>query len=173
MKRLILTVCNGNIHRSVIAEAVIRSGLMARNLGRSHDVMSRGIAGTCGTPAPTGGNIRDYPSEWRLTSLALEGTGTKIPARKVATPITRKVAERASLILAMDDSVLRQRPNSLYRQFPDLTGKMHLFSVLAGEATDIPDLFRKNDQELYARVIGRIRSTIEGNFETLLRLANA
>jgi protein-tyrosine-phosphatase len=172
MRRLILTVCNGNIHRSVIAASIIAAALADKCLEDRYAVLSRGIAGTCNTPAPAGKHIRDYPTEWGHTKTALQEIGVDIPDNQRATPITRSDVERASVILAMDKLVLSEKDNSLHRQFPDGVAKMRLFTELAGKNEDVPDLFRSRDAELYKRVIHTLYDTVSQNFDTLLKLAD-
>lgn len=171
--KLILTVCNGNIHRSVIAAVMIERALMKRGIHRQYRVESRGIAGSAGTDAPLKRNIRGYPMEWSLTSKALATFDINMPEEKQATPITRGIAEEASVILAMDRHVLEGRANSLRRQFPDLGAKIYIFTALAGRSDDIPDLFRSDDEQLYIRVVEDLHAIIENNLEVLLKLADA
>src|SRR3989344_2190019 len=109
MKKLILTVCNGNIHRSVIAAACIDRKIRDQGLTTRYEVLSRVLQGTQGTKPPLHKNLRDYPMEWPLTEPSLRELGIEIAEGQAATPITRAIAERASVILAMDQLVLSQK----------------------------------------------------------------
>jgi len=172
MKKSILFVCNGNIHRSVIAAICAQSIIQRHNLSNRYESFSRGLQGSYGTNPPRHPNLRDYTGEWALTSPALKEIGVEIPLDQKATPITREIAERASLILAMDRLVLSEKPNSLLRQFPDLALKMHLFSEIGSTLEDIPDPAGKKDALLHQQVVLTINSMLQNNLETLLSIAN-
>lgn len=172
MKKLILTVCNGNIHRSVIAALCIEKALTERNLGEKYEVLSRGVQGTCGTTPTSFPNLMRYEREWSLTRPLLEEIGIEIPEDQTATPVDADVAEKASIILAMEKRVLLDLPNSLANQFPDCALRMRLFSEIAGEVKEIPDCFGQTDPKLYRDAILTIHSTVQTHIETLLRLAD-
>src|SRR3989338_7334523 len=72
--KLILVVCNGNVHRSVVAQLCITRELQRRSIDGIACV-SRGLQGTAGTALPQGRNLRDYPREWSLTKPVLDRLG--------------------------------------------------------------------------------------------------
>src|SRR3989344_5878715 len=72
MSHLILTVCKGNIHRSVLAEACISKYLQELGLEGSFKVASRGLQGTCGTAMPKFPNMRCYSLEYGYTEPILQ-----------------------------------------------------------------------------------------------------
>lgn len=151
--KIILVVCNGNIHRSVIAEHCLNRSLKERSLNKEFVVVSRGIQGTCGTDIPKGKNIYDYSMEWSCTKPALDEIGIEIPKEQKATPIGLPIVESASVILVMDKGALSERPNSLMRQFPQYSYKMRLFRELEGKYEDVPDRFGSNDKNLHREVV--------------------
>jgi protein-tyrosine-phosphatase len=52
--KTVLVVCNGNIHRSVIAEFCLNKALEEMNLSKRLIAISRGLQGTLGTALPRG-----------------------------------------------------------------------------------------------------------------------
>ena len=102
MVRLILVVCHGNIHRSVVAEIYIRKNLRELGLEEKFRVASRGLQGSCQTAMPKFPNLRQYSLEWGNAEPSLRDLEIEIPETQIATPIDESVASEASLILAMD-----------------------------------------------------------------------
>lgn len=148
MKKLILTVCNGNIHRSVIAEICLNRELKKCGLGDEIVCISRGLEkreGKC--------RMMDFPEEWALTKPVLDELGIVVPEDRTAQQIDSAIIEDSSVILAMDRRVL----NLLKKSFPLCYYKMIcLFSVLAvGTANEkivggnILDLKGVTDSELH------------------------
>ncbi len=167
MKKLILTVCKGNIHRSVIAALCIEKVLKTLYLESEYDVMSRGLQGSAGTDIPRFSNLKFYPTEWSLTEPVLEEIGIEIPLSQIATPVTKGIVSNASLILAMDQMVLL----SLINQFPNFGFKMRLFQELAGSVDDIIDCAGKTDPEVHRNVILTINSIAQNHIANILKLA--
>ena len=166
----VLVVCNGNIHRSVIAEICINQKLKKSGLENSIQCISRGLQGTSGTPLPVGKNLKDYPKEWSLTKPILDRLGIEILESQQSTPVDQCTISRAGLILAMDRGVLLDRDNSLVRQFPEHAFRMRLFRELEGVADNVPDCFGSDDPDLYELVICSIhRIAVEG-LSTLINL---
>ncbi len=151
--KIILVVCNGNIHRSVIAEHCLKRSLKRQELDKEFIVVSRGIQGTCGTKIPTGKNLYDYPMELSCTKPALDELGIVIPKEQEKIPIDLSVVESASVILAMEKGTLLERPNSLLKQFPRYSYKMRLFRELEGKNENVPDCFGSNDKNLHQEVV--------------------
>jgi protein-tyrosine-phosphatase len=171
MKKFILTICNGNIHRSVIAEQVIRKSLFSRELTDEYEVESRGIQGSGGTGPAKHSNIRDYPEECRLTFAALQPYEIEIPADKVSTPISRTDAERAAVILVMDEKTLRNPTNGLEKQFPDLKHKMILLTDLGDSKEILPDPHGVTNPEIYKNLVRVIHDSVSKNLDKILAAA--
>ncbi len=161
--KVVLVVCNGNIHRSVIAEICINQELKKSGLENNIRCVSRGLQGTAGTPLPTGKNLRDYPKEWSLTKPVLDRLGIEIPESQQSTPVDAIIVRDATLILAMDEGVLRNHSNSMLSQFPEHHHKMRSFGELIGNAEDVPDCFGSENPDLHELVNNSIhRIIIEG-----------
>ena len=166
MKKLILVVCKGNIHRSVIAALCIEKALKDLNLESEYEIVSRGLLGSAGTNPPRFSNLRFYLTEWSLTSPILEEIGIEIPSSQVATPVTEDIVSNASLILAMDQNVMY----GLINQFPCFGFKMRLFQELAGNTDDITDCDGKTETQVYRDVILAINSIAQNHNTHLLNL---
>lgn len=162
--KIILVVCSGNIHRSVIAEYCINQALKKNGLDKEFIAVSRGIQ--TASP-PVGKNLKDYRDEWLASSPILQEIGIGISDAR-STPVDLSIVEKASLILAMDRSVLVDKPNSLTKQFPAQGYKTWLFRELEGKTGDVPDCFGSNDSNLHRRVIELIENISRENLGTLL-----
>lgn len=168
-EKIVLTVCKGNIHRSVIAAACIEKLLRARDIQATITVRSRGLQGSFGIPPPRASNLREYPEEWALTRPGLESLGIEIPVNQKATPITKSDVESATLILAMDSAVMQTLLDHFSEEVPELRSKMILFSELGKTSADVPDPGGKKDPALFEEVVTTIYSTVEENLNELLR----
>lgn len=165
--RQILVVCNGNIHRSVVAEYCINQMSRARGLEKEIVVISRGLQGTCETLPPKHRQMCEYEIEWSLTRPILEELGIDIYGH-VSTPVTLADIEQAAVVIAMDRHVLSELPNSLMRQFPSHQNKMHLFLELEGRQEDVPDCGGSQDIELHQQVNRLIHSVVNSRVNILL-----
>lgn len=171
MKKLILIVCHGNMHRSVIAEQCINKALRQNGLDDAYHVLSRGTQGTGGEGSPKYKNLRDYEDEWKLTEPVLKEIGINIPSDKKATPIDARIVEEAALILVMEKAVLLTSTNSLVRQFPSYSYKMKLFTELEDKTDDIADLYGQKDPAIVRREIMRIDTVVKNRINYLIELA--
>lgn len=170
--KTILTVCKGNIHRSVIAALCIEKQLQKLGLASEYNVISRGLQGSAGTDPPEHPNLMCYSNEWSLTAPVLEEIGIEIPDNQTATPVTEEVVRNASFILVMEHRVLHGSPISLIKQFPAFGFKMMLFLGLAGSTDDIPDCYGSKAAELFREVALTINSTVQNHIVILLQLTN-
>lgn len=173
MKKLILTVCHGNMQRSVIAEHCINRELRHSGLDDRYRVLSRGTQGTGSDkdPPPKHKNLRHYENEWLLAKPVLEKIGVNIPIDQEATPIDAQAVEEAAIIIVMERAVLLASPNSLVRQFPSSGYKMRMFTELENKADDIADLYGQKNSATVRREILRIDSIVKTHFKQLLALA--
>lgn len=160
MKKLIVFVCNGNIHRSVVAEICLKQELKKRRLDNKFIVISMGLQGSAGTNFPKYKNLSEYPKEWKIQKPILEELGIDISEHS-SKPIDRKIVEKASLILAMDRKVLIDLPNSLTKQFPEHRDKIKLFMELERKMEDVPDCFGSSDVKLHHYVDEKIVKTLK------------
>lgn len=171
MKKLILIVCNGNIHRSVIAEQCINRALQQNGLEIKYAAVSRGLQGTGNTKLPQYRNLQGYPLEWSMSEPFLAKFGIIIPENQVTTSVDAKIVGEATLILVMDRGTLLERPNSLVRQFPLSGFKMRLFRELEGKTDDVPDCFGQRDPNYYRRTISMIDSIVKNCTKHMIALA--
>lgn len=153
MKKLVVCVCRGNIHRSVIAEHCFNLIFRCQGLDKKLFAISRGIQGSRNTDHPKYPNLYSHEKELAFSKPFLRQIGVCIPKEQRAIPIDSTVAEQASIILAMGHKVLIADQNSLVLQFPEYGYKMRLFSELAGRFEDLPDCCGSDDIELYQQTI--------------------
>lgn len=172
MRKLILTVCKGNIHRSVIAALCIEKVIKGLNLESEYEIVSRGLQGSAGTNLPLFLNIKSYPTESLLMTPSLAEIEIEIPPNQIATPVTEEIVSKASLILAMDQAVLCSLPYSLVNQFPNHGFKMRLFQELAGITDDVTDCAGETNAEIYRKVNLTISSISQNHITTILKLVD-
>lgn len=167
-KKLILIVCRGNIIRSPFAEAVINRKLARRNLDDRYLAISKGTQGTSVDPIPVKfPNITFYKNEFRFSKPTLDKFKIDITNR-ISKPVDRKVADRASLILAVDE----MNKKRLITLFPDLKNKIHKLSELIGKNEDFTDPETLNSVEKHFKILSSLNDTILNGFPKLLALAN-
>jgi protein-tyrosine-phosphatase len=171
----VVIVCYGNIQRSVIAELCLNRELKKAGYADLIHCVSRGLQGSAGTALPQGENLYDYPEEFEASKPSLRMLEIYIPKTQKAAPIDSKMVRKASLILAMDEKVLRELPTALHTQFPDYRDKMFLYSDLAFGHSEIDDCAGVIDQNAHARMIEQINSIARlgknGLLELLYRLS--
>ena len=178
VKKTVLTVCSGNIHRSVIAQLCLSRELVSIGREIEFEVLSRGIQGTMGTKPPDYPNLLFYEMERRHTQPCLEKIGIEIPASQKATLIDEQIVKRASLILAMDDVVLHTKltpqgePMSLADQFPGHVSKMRLFMELVGKKEDVEDCGGVDDADFHRQVVMSINEVAKAGIHTMVQWAS-
>jgi len=177
---LIVTVCKGNMHRSVVAESCINKVLKERGFSIDYEVISRGIQGTAawkeeGMKPLEGRSLRDYPKEnpgqsWERNMSSFIELGLDI-SEHASTPIILEDVERAALILVMDQKVLdspEYGTASLVRQFPLHRPKMRLFLELEGAEEGIEDCGPDAEEAQYRSANEHIHRIVCERIETLL-----
>ena len=167
---LIVSVCNGGIHRSVVAEYSLRQALQEQGLSDGVNVVSRGIAGMPGVPAPRGKNMLDYPKEWSLTAPVLNELRLDVSDHR-ARPLDLETVRQASLILTMDRRVLIEHPGSVVHAFPSWAYKARLFTELDGSATDVHDCYGADDPAVFRQVTEYIHGIAHRRLEFIVTLA--
>jgi protein-tyrosine-phosphatase len=168
-KKTIVFVCAGNIHRSAIAEQVLKKILKDKGLDNQFEIISRGIKGSAGTQPTAHKNITKY-NEWSASRPSLEELGIDITKHE-AKPISEDIAEKADVMIAFDRIVLETDPVSLVRQFSKFRGKIHLLSELEGKADDIPDCKDNQDPEFHRIVTKRIYDILTNHWEGIISWA--
>jgi protein-tyrosine-phosphatase len=164
--KLIVFVCNGNIERSVIAEACLKKILRERHLDGKYRVESFGLQGTFGTPEPIGRSLVDYPEEWAAAKPTLEILGIDISKHSFQ-KLTRRTVILADIIISMDRKCLTEACNALEHTYPEYARKFHLFSELSFRAEDTTDPFASNDPNLHRNLIEGIYYVLNDNLHVL------
>lgn len=113
IEKIILLICNGNIHRSPIAEYCLKRSLRDNGLEGILTIVSRSIQGAFGAIPPRGKNLKDYHLEWSLSNPVLKELGIDIFSH-CSTPVNESIIGEALFILCMDKSTLYD----LSKRFP-------------------------------------------------------
>jgi len=169
-------VCRGNIHRSVVAEICLKQELKKLGLNKKIKVISRGIQGCCNTAMPKYTNLTQYETEWSLTKPILKKLGVDLSeiAKHIAMPVTKKDVQEASIIYAMELTVLGKSnnvlSNSLSIQFPRYSSKMHFFGEIEESGEELLDCGGSEDQKLHLLVNERIVHAIRKNVQQIINL---
>ncbi len=167
MEKLIVFICNGNIHRSVIAAESLRQILKKRKLDQKFFIDSYGLQGTKGTDLPKHKHLSEYPKEWKATKPVLQKLGIDISEHSFQ-KISRTVIKKAGVVIAMDDKVYSIAKNSLVNQFPNYADKIHRFSELTTQNRVIKDPDGSGSKKLHKKIIEDIHSTLLKKYKNIL-----
>lgn len=167
MKKSIIFICNGNIHRSVIAAESLRKILEERKISSRFSVASYGLQGTKGTDSPKHKRLSEYPKEWKAARPTLQKFGIDINKHSFQ-KISVGIIKKASVVIAMDDKVYSRAENSLIRQFPNYKRKIHRFLELRMHRGYIKDPAGSGSEKLHKKVIGDIYSTLTKKYNVIL-----
>ncbi len=170
MKKLIVFICNGNIHRSVIAAESLRKILKEKKWGHKFSVTSCGLQGTKGTDLPKHRHLSEYTKEWKAAKPTLQKFGIDIRKHSFQ-KITATVMKKADVVIAMDDTVYSRAPNSLMKQFPHDKRKIHRFSELTAGNRVVKDPAGSGNEKLHREIIKSMHSTIGKKYKDILKWA--
>lgn len=160
-------MCNGNIHRSVIAEMCLANILKLSGQASKYKTASYGLQGTMGTAKPLHKNLREYTTEWKAAASALCYFNIDITKHRYR-KITRRVLQNSAVVIAMDKKVYSQEKNSLLKQFPDQKNKIHLFSKLTKNHKEIKDPSGISSTKVHQATIKNIYLTIKNKSGVIL-----
>ena len=167
MKKIIVFICNGNIHRSVIAAECLKKIFKERRIGSKFLIESYGLQGTKGTDVQKHKRLSEYPKEWKAAKPTLQKLGIDI-SRHNFQKISASVMKRASVIIAMDNKVYSGAKNSLKKQFPKYIEKIHNFSELTIDHRVIKDPSGSGSEKLHKKIIGDMYSTLAKKYKAIL-----
>lgn len=167
MKGPIVFICNGNIHRSVIAAESLRKILKDNKISPIFLVSSYGLQGTKGTDLPKYKRLSEYPKEWKAAKPTLQNFGIDISKHSFQ-KITPTVMKKASVVIAMDDKVYSGVKNSLAKQFPKYKGKIHRFSELTENNKVVKDPAESGSEKLHKEIIENIYSILSKKYKDIL-----
>ena len=167
MKKFIVFVCNGNIHRSVIAAESLRKILNERRIGQIFFVDSYGLQGTKGTDLSKHKHLSEYPKEWEAAKPTLQKLDIDISKHSFQ-KISAAVMKKASVVIAMDNKVYSRAKNSLVSQFPNYLGKIHRFSELTQQHRVINDPAGSGSEKLHRKIINDIHSVLNKKYKNIL-----
>lgn len=152
----VLVLCAGNIGRSPLTAAMLRSELAGGLEIDSGDLQSRGVfVDSAGTDAPAG-----HPASRRAGVLA-EERGLDLSGDR-ARRVTADDLEGAHVILCMDGSQVA----AVASLTPQVAGKVRL---LAGDGVEIPDPHHESDG-FFSDVAAEIETAVRGLAPSLLRM---
>ena len=165
-RKLIVSVCRGNIARSAVAEKIIENELCQRNLVDKYLSISRGIQGTSVDPQPVKfPNITYYEKLYEDSKPILQKLNIDLSTH-TSTPIEKNIAKKASILLAMD----KQTKQALLVLFPAQEKKVHMFSELINKDRDIVDPEGVSGPEKQEKIFTEIQNIIIQGFQKLLSL---
>ena len=172
MKKNIVFVCNGNIHRSVVAEKYLNKLLKKHRLNAKFVATSYGLQGTKGTAKPLHKNLTEYPKEWKAAFPTLRQLNIDVTNHSFQ-KITPAIIKKAAVVIAMDKKVYIKANNSLIKQFPSQKNKIHIFSELTKNHQDIKDPAGSGSSKIHQATIKKICSTTENKIKTIIKWAGS
>lgn len=166
LKKLIVCVCRGNILRSAVAEKLISHHIENKGLGDRCNVISRSIQGTIiDTKRVTYPNLTYYTEVYQRIKPVLDDLNVDL-TRHVSKAINLRVANKATVILAMD----LQTKSALIKLFPNLIGKIHLFSDMAELEKDVSDVPYNTKPTYSIKAVMEIQNIINSGKHNILAL---
>lgn len=168
MKKLIIFICNGNIHRSVIAAECLKKILKKQETDQNILVDSYGLQGTKGTNLPKYKHLSEYSKEWKAAKPTLQKFNIDISNHSFQ-KITETAIKEVNVVIAMDDKVYSKAENSLINQFSIYKEKVHNFSELTVHNKGIKDLAGNSSKKMHAKIIEDIYFTLSENYKDILK----
>lgn len=149
----ILVVCTGNTCRSPVGEALLRDRLQKRGL-TDWQVESAG----------TWVQVIRGASRYSVEVLAEQGLDIRDHRAQM---ITRQHLQDADLVLCMESGHVE----ALRAEFPEYTGKTHLFSEMVGHSYSISDPFGQS-KDAYYRMVKDLTEVVDEGLDTVIELAS-
>lgn len=161
MSHLVIFVCKGNIHRSVVAEFAARQ-LLAKYGYHDIQVESRGLQWYT-EGAPTHKNLMGYKKAWENSRATLEKYEIDL-SHHVAKALSSQDMKQADIVIVMDRELLR----FTCMKFPEYKNKIRLFSNLIEREEDIRDLGEHAIAESYHDAIVEIVTVLRQGIPQLI-----
>jgi len=167
-KKLILFICDGNMHRSALG-AYWTTQLLQRYGVTDICADSRGVRGLTGPRENGTHGPKDKLEKWDVSAPFFRQFGNDdlykaMEAHKSRT-VSAKDMKRAALILVPDRIVF----DILVKKFSKQKSKIELYMRLVGVDAEIANCGGSNDQDLHHMVAEMILRVIDVSFDTIVR----
>jgi protein-tyrosine-phosphatase len=162
MKEIILFVCLGNIHRSVLAETVLKQSLGSTS---KYDVISRGIQGMYPHMPPKHANLSCYTEQWEASRPILEELTVPLDhfIHRDAVPLDKETVANAHMIIAMDANVY----SILQNTFPEFRNTIVRFSDVVRSSEQANDCAESRNESEHRKtnmfIVEGIRNVLSKN----------
>ena len=149
--KTILVVCTGNICRSPMAAAILRSRIAALGLSGELQVLSAGVHAEVGWQA----------SRFAVTVLNERGIAL---AGHESQPLTVELLNQADLVLVMEEA----HRQSIFYLAPQHLAKVFLLSEMAGRHSDVRDPYGGTHGE-YVETVELLEKYIDKGLPAILK----
>ena len=158
--KIVLFVCQGNVFRSPVAEAILNKKLSELGLSDSIICISRGIQGQSEVSAPKYNRFDLYVDEYQLAESVFRESNIDI-SNHVSKPMDLETLQSADLIIALGDAILNGA-GGINGYGEGVTKKTIIY--------EIPDPFEESGLNKYRVVVPKIMSIVDELTPTIIDL---